>query len=152
MHIPRPIASLALTLTLAGTLTAPARAQSSTEQIWLPMVMQQRITDLGTLPGDARSTAYAINNQGQVTGVSLGRDSDQQAFLWTPGQGMIELGPNDISSEGSDVNDQGHVVGVINPESFDRRAFFWTPAGGCTTWEHWAAVVALPTPSTIRIR
>lgn len=78
------------------------------------------ITDLGTLPGRDFSTANAINNAGQVVGISynLNYNSDTgsydeqftHTFLWSITSGMTDTGydfyPNDI-------NDAGQVVGSI---------------------------------------
>ena len=46
---------------------------------------------LGTLGGD-HSAGNAINNRGEVVGVSETRNGAGRAFLWRPGRGMRDLG------------------------------------------------------------
>lgn len=69
------------------------------------------ITDLGTL-GGGYSSAYAINNFGQVTGVSQAADHfEEHAFLYDSST-MLDLGTlGHIGSYGFDINDSGHVTG-----------------------------------------
>ena len=47
------------------------------------------MVDLGTLGGD--STAFAVNNSGQVVGVS-DISGNRHAFSWTRQGGMVDLG------------------------------------------------------------
>jgi probable HAF family extracellular repeat protein len=77
------------------------------------------MTDLGTLPGDASSFAYAINDLGQVVGQSCNKSENCRAFLWQNGtmtdvntitnlntrSGAFEL----FEAEG--INDLGEIVG-----------------------------------------
>src|SRR5205085_3220595 len=53
-----------------------------------------QMTDLGTLDGGVgESQAYGINNAGQVVGFTATyADGYAHPFLWTQGQGMIDLG------------------------------------------------------------
>ena len=50
------------------------------------------IVDLGTL-GGSRSSAYGINNRGQVVGVAETADGDLHAFLWNSGT----MAPRELS-------------------------------------------------------
>jgi probable HAF family extracellular repeat protein len=78
--------------------------------IWSNGIM----TDLGTLPGEAHSFAYGINEGGQVVGDS-----------WTSGAGRAFLYSNglmtDIGTLGGDtataraINDSGQIVGESSP-------------------------------------
>ena len=94
-----------------------------------------RLTDLGTLPGDAASYAIAINEQGQVAGSSGGQGAGQsayrpyRAFLWQDGQ-MTQIGPKARASFAWAMNDNGVVIGLCVPLSSStaeekRRAFVW---------------------------
>ena len=80
------------------------------------------VQDLGNLGGTANPTllgignvAFAINNQGTVTGVSvLPGDSIVHAFLWTTRKGMQDLGilPGDLNSAGLGMNNLNDIVGA----------------------------------------
>jgi len=64
--------------------------------------------------GPAQPTA--INDRGQVVGVSINALSQARGFLWTADTGMIDLGilgqigPTSFSGARA-INDRGHVVG-----------------------------------------
>ena len=86
-----------------------------------------RISVLG--PG----AAYGINNRGQVTGVRYTRYTPQQAFIWNPGGGgmqLLPLLPGAIASYGQGINNSGEVVGWSLAGSPFYQAFIWTPTGG----------------------
>ncbi len=98
-------------------------------------------TDLGTLGGAAWNTPMAINSHGDVTGfanVPGGATPGSffpHAFLWTPENGIRDLGTlggDDVLSEGLGMNDRGQVVGLSCTAHFAScRAFIW--AGGVMT-------------------
>ena len=79
------------------------------------------------LPGQGFSSAFAINNRGQVIGWS-----GSIAFIWSPEEGMRNL--NDLVPAGSGwqlvlptaINDRGQITGQgnINGQS---HAFLLTP-------------------------
>jgi probable HAF family extracellular repeat protein len=75
--------------------------------------LSYQIIDLGTLPGGSYSTAYGINDSGQVVGISSGFTSPYHAFLWEATNGMQDLGtlPGDHFSWALGINDSGQVVG-----------------------------------------
>ena len=85
-----------------------------------------RMTDLGSLGGDC-ALPYALNNQGQVAGISdLAGDLAAHPFLWERGS-LIDLG-----TFGGDfgfafgINDSGEVVGVAaNQGDQAELAFLW---------------------------
>lgn len=97
------------------------------------------VRDLGNLGGTANpdvlgvgNVAFAINNQSQVTGVSVMPDEvNTHAFLWTVSAGMRDLGtlPGDNISAGLGINSAGDVVGASiagpDPLSGVPKAVLW---------------------------
>jgi len=74
--------------------------------------------DLGVLPGHSQSYAFAINDKGRVTGVSIGPVAPHShAFFYD--KGMIDLGP---AVSAKDINEAGQVVGA----RFVDGASHWT--------------------------
>ena len=96
---------------------------------------------LPPLPGNSSSAATAINDRGQVVGISgdcdqaVGRFSARHAVLWGKNHKPVEI-PNlggTTWHTPMDINDQGDVVGFSNPDEpgdelgeFIARAFYWT--------------------------
>jgi len=92
------------------------------------------ITDLGTLGGD--TSAYGINELGQVVGSSWTSDGNEHAFLWTPEEGMVDIHalPGSESAARS-INDAGQVVGLYSSDKLYGKAhqpFIWEPGTGMT--------------------
>jgi probable HAF family extracellular repeat protein len=88
--------------------------------------------DLGNLGSTALNMALAINNQGQVAGVSAVNDQatpaqGHHAFRWTTTGGMQDLGtlPGDVASVGTGINDAGDVVGVSLDSDGDPSPYLW---------------------------
>jgi probable HAF family extracellular repeat protein len=88
--------------------------------------------DLGNLGAPALNMALAINNQGQVVGISsLTPNSTpfeaSHAFLWTSQTGMRDLGtlPGDAVSVGAAINERGQVVGPSFDPHGSPRAYIW---------------------------
>jgi probable HAF family extracellular repeat protein len=83
--------------------------------------------DLGVLPGHATSSARAINNKGQVIGVSADAGGVARAFLWDLGR-MRELGtlPGHAASEALAINDASDAVGRSGSADMSQsRAVLW---------------------------
>ncbi len=80
---------------------------------------------LGTLPGDQRSVAWAVNRHRQVVGTSW--DVHRNAFIWSAASGMTQLvAPAGYRTpEPRSINDHGHVVG-----SLYLAGFFWSEDSG----------------------
>ena len=105
--------------------------------IWQPNGQMQ---ELPPLPGDSTSAATAINDPGQVVGISgdcgvaVGSVSARHAVLWQNGV------PTDLGNIGGDawntptaINNQGTIVGFANTAPGTAKsyeAFIWTKAGG----------------------
>jgi probable HAF family extracellular repeat protein len=82
------------------------------------------MTDLGTL-GGAYSEGNAVNDSGEITGVSLTSGGTAHAFLYTNGQ-LTDLTPQATNfALGTSINAAGQVAGYM-----DLRAFLYT--GGQT--------------------
>jgi probable HAF family extracellular repeat protein len=107
--------------------------------MWEPR--KDRMVELPPLPGDSTSAATAINQRGQVVGISgecdiaVGRFSARHAVLWEHGQ-VREIGNLGGVSWHTPmaINDRGDVVGFSNPPgdedgSFNARAFLFTRDG-----------------------
>jgi probable HAF family extracellular repeat protein len=78
-----------------------------------------RMIDLGTLPGDTHSQASAINDRGQIVGVSANVSaSTERAFLWENGV-MRDLGivAGNTYARAEDLNIFGVAVGVVGVTS-----------------------------------
>jgi probable HAF family extracellular repeat protein len=108
--------------------------------LWGPE--EGKIEELPPLPGDSVSAATAINDKGQVVGISgicdnaVGRFSAAHAVLWDNGT------VTDIGNLGGvawntpmAINQRGTVVGFSNPPgdedgSFNAHAFLWTRRDG----------------------
>jgi len=85
------------------------------------------IKSLGVLPNHSYSTATAINNAGEVVGVSAPLQSQSQdAFLYVPGKGMKGIGhlPGHVKSLAYDINDHGQIVGFSAKSSFAEKSGF----------------------------
>ena len=93
----------------------------------LATALRYTIVDLGVIPGGTLSQAYAINNKGQVVGIS-GNNGDH-AFIWQNGT-MIDLGfPVGDTSDAFAINDLGQVVGAVGNSTVG-SGFLWDPTTG----------------------
>jgi probable HAF family extracellular repeat protein len=116
-----------------------------------PQVLQFRAVDwasdgspqeLPPLPGDTTSAATAINDRGQVVGISgicdrsVGRFSARHAVLWDRGNvtNLGDLGGVAWNTSMS-INDRGDITGFANTSTgtaggFHAHAFLWTKKDG----------------------
>jgi probable HAF family extracellular repeat protein len=98
------------------------------------------VTELPPLPGDTVSAATAVNDRGQVVGISgicdnaVGRFSAAHAVLWDDGL-AVDLG--DLGGEAWNtpmaINQRGDVAGfanILGGGGFNAHAFLWTQADG----------------------
>lgn len=99
--------------------------------IWGPKLTE--MTKLPPYPGDPDSAATAINNLGQVIGISglcsnaVGGESAKHALLWDNGQ-PIDLGNLGAEAWNTPVslNNKGQVIGFANNTEGNAQAFLWT--------------------------
>jgi len=89
--------------------------------------------DIGSLQVGGRAEARAINNAGQVVGISypglfpLGG----RAFLWTLGGGMVDLGTlGGGGAAAMAINSGGEIVGTSPTALGQPHAFVWRPGEG----------------------
>lgn len=91
--------------------------------------------DLGALSGGRRSEASAINNSGQIVGVSDTTPTGGiRAFLYSNGVmrdlgGFRGTGADGGGSFAEDINNLGHVVGGATTESGEVHAFLYDGSG-----------------------
>jgi probable HAF family extracellular repeat protein len=108
--------------------------------IWGPG--EDQIQELPPLPGDTSGAATAINDRGQVVGISgtcdqaVGRFTAAHAVLWENGT-VTDIGNLGGTSWNTAmaINQQGDVVGFASqpgddPDNPLLRAFLWTRRGG----------------------
>jgi probable HAF family extracellular repeat protein len=104
--------------------------------LWTPR--EGTAQELPPFPGDSASAATAINNRGQIVGISgdcdqaVGRFSARRSVLWENGT-VIEI-PNLGGTTWHTpwaINERGDVVGFsnlpepVNPGDFNSHAFYW---------------------------
>jgi probable HAF family extracellular repeat protein len=103
--------------------------------IWGPELTE--MTQLPPYPGDPDSAATAINDRGQIIGISglcanaVGGASAVHALLWENGQtiNLGNLGANVWNTPVS-LNNHGEVVGFANNTANNSQAFLWTKESG----------------------
>ena len=88
------------------------------------------MTQLPILAGGNASSAYAINDIGQVVGWSYTAANEVHAFVWTSKKGTIDLGtlPGDhkYESVAYSINNPGQVAGYSFAEDGSKHAVIWT--------------------------
>ncbi len=105
---------------IVGAASNPAGGQDRQAFIYSNGVM----TSLGTF-GGTTSTAYAINNQGQVTGMARNAANKRHAFLYEGGV-MKDLGTlGGAESLAYNINNLGHVVGHSRTATGADHAFVY---------------------------
>jgi probable HAF family extracellular repeat protein len=91
---------------------------------------------LGTLGGN-ESVAFAINNQGQISGRAETSNHNDRAFIWKDLNGnnsseageMVQLADMGLSSTANAINDLGVAAGFVLTPAFKRQAAIWnTPS------------------------
>jgi probable HAF family extracellular repeat protein len=93
-------------------------------------------TDLGTLPGDASSAAFGMNDKGQIVGTSTDASGNSRAVIWEDGaiydlNTLIPPSSNLDLFYGGDINDAGVVAGqALDTTTGNSPAFVATPQHG----------------------
>src|SRR5947208_3453099 len=91
------------------------------------------INDLPLISGDSSGAATAINDNGQIVGLSCDADGNCRAFIWENGA-MQDL--NDLKQAGfsatletaKDINDKGEITGrALDPNTGVRTAYVAIP-------------------------
>ena len=93
-----------------------------------PVTVLYTVVDLGDL-GDSNSTAYAINNPGQIVGEASLLGGNSHAACWTNILNPpINLGSTNVTlgSQARSINNSGQIVGSFNEPAFAKHAAFWT--------------------------
>src|SRR5205807_1043942 len=111
---------------------------------FLPVVYGKKTNDIAALPlaaGDTSGAATAINEQGQVVGISgicdqaVGRHTAKHAVLWE-NDGVTDIGNLGAQwwNTPTAINQQGDVVGFAGDPAFVEgdilHAFIWTKDNG----------------------
>jgi probable HAF family extracellular repeat protein len=86
---------------------------------------------LGFLPGARTTFANNLNDLGQVVGYAEFDPGVFRAFIWTPENGMEDLGDfGGQETVAKAINNLGQVVGYSDINAVKYRAFLWTREGG----------------------
>ena len=90
----------------------------------------------GQCHGMGSGTAFDVNDDGEIVGLSPSLTFPQRAVIWTGSRGnyvMETLPPEGVAeSYALEINDNGVIVGFIGDRPFgegDRVAVVWTPSG-----------------------
>jgi probable HAF family extracellular repeat protein len=97
---------------------------------------EKGIRDLGALPGDANSAGLAINDSGEIVGVSADADFNLRAYHWQDGE-MTDLNTLTVNSPlflllACSINNQGEIAGLAVDEAGDLHAYLASPSYGAT--------------------
>jgi probable HAF family extracellular repeat protein len=84
----------------------------------------QGMLSLGTLGGDW-STAWDINDSGQVVGYSSIGDGESRAFFWDDENGMVELPTFGGNTLARAINNEGEIVGYSYDDSGNFYPVMW---------------------------
>jgi probable HAF family extracellular repeat protein len=70
------------------------------------------VVDLGRLPDAFTTQPLAINDRDEVVGYTQGPQTLLRAFVWRPGQGLVELPPPPgyTDNRATDISDDGQVI------------------------------------------
>ncbi len=119
---------------------APPQVLQFRAVVWGPE--KNRVAELPPLSGDTSGAATALNDSGQIVGISgtcdqaVGRFTAAHAVLWEDGRvrDLGNLGGNAWNTPMA-INQRGDIVGFAgqpgdDPDNPQLRAFLWTRRGG----------------------
>lgn len=93
-----------------------------------------KMTDLKTLPGDVNSVAVAINDSGQIVGLSLDASFNPRAVLWQNGKPtdlntFIPSNSSLVLVTGCSINSSGEIIGIaVNATTMESHAYLAIPS------------------------
>lgn len=90
------------------------------------------VQDLGTLPGDVKSSAQDINEAGAIAGVSMGAGVSQHAVRWDPGAPIKKLDDLGFDTWAAAINSQRTVVGYAVDAANRAQPARWDFSGALT--------------------
>ena len=128
-HPQRTVRRVTIVLLITGILAVLSLASGQFHQTRASSATMYSVTDLGTL-GGTFSGAGAINNRGEVTGISaFAGDVALRGFIWKNGV-MTDLGTlGGDFSYALGMNEAGIVVGYATLPSGEARAVYWNASG-----------------------
>lgn len=94
---------------------------------------EERMKDLGTLPGDVNSVAVGIGEKGEIVGLSLDANFNLRAFLWQNGvmtdlNSLVGANPGKLFLQlAHSINTRGEITGFAVTSTGDTHAFLATP-------------------------
>jgi len=99
-----------------------------TLQYFLPTIWKnQKAKQIPLLPGDVDGEAYGINSIGEVVGTSGDCSEPINAWLWTGGANVVNLGNlgGPAENEAFSVNNYAEVTGSLETGAMSQHAFLW---------------------------
>ena len=116
-------------VTVVGGSTVGSGASQAA--VWTMSAGGWAVQALGTLPGDAFSSAHDVNDAGAVVGVSGRGDGTGNGFLWTAAAGMSRLpGLGGNTTYALAISNGGDVAGFSTDASGTRHAVRWRSSSG----------------------
>jgi probable HAF family extracellular repeat protein len=110
--------------------------------------------DLGTLPRDANSVGIAINDNGDIVGVSLDANFNPRAYLWQNGT-MMDLNTLIPANSplflllGCSINSNGQIVGLAVTSTGEVHGYIASPSNLASVGVPPSGTTAVVTPLSL---